>query len=309
MYNLENIEAIAERYSAFWEHEIIDRPLIAISCPSENPRKPAEPASLEQKWLDAEYRVNRFWEDCANTCFLADSLPVYWSNFGPGMVANFMGGDYMLSENTVWYDRNPLIKDIEQMPELKFDTDSVMWKTLCAEYAYFFDKNRGGFATYADLGGTIDIGASLLGAENLMVEMYDHPDELHALLDKIDDVWLESFRLSSEILMRGQKYYSSWLTLIRERAWYPLQADLSVMLSPSAFETFVVPSLERVAKAIGGKTAYHLDGRGEIKHIDRILAIPEIDTVEWVPDRYDGIYLDSLHPRIFPTAQKDTRQR
>ncbi len=305
MYNLEQLDTILKRFSAFWEGELYDRGMLAVTCPAQNAPAPPEPASLEQKWLDSSYRFRRFQAECSGAVFLGDALPVFFPNLGPGVVANFMGGEYSLAENTVWFDRNPLVQDVTALPDLSFDAQSPMWRVLENDYAQARQEGKDAcFTAFSDLGGSIDIAAALVGAENLMMEFYDHPEEVHALIERVDEAWLESFRLSCGLLEKHQKYYSSWLPLLREIPWYPLQADLCVMLSPDIFEEFVAPSLQKFARAIGGHATYHLDGRGELRHLETILSIPEIDTVEWVPDRYDGPYLDSIHPEFFPYLKR-----
>ena len=131
-----------------------------------------------------------------------------------------------------------------------------------------------------------------------MMEFYDHPEEVHALIER----WMRpGWRVSA--FRAGWKSIRSitapGFPCCGEIPWYPLQADLCVMLSPDIFEEFVAPSLQKFARAIGGHATYHIDGRGELRHLETILSIPEIDTVEWVPDRYDGPYLDSIHPEFF----------
>jgi len=70
------------------------------------------------------------------------------------------------------------------------------------------------------------------------------------------------------------------MSLWCRETWYPLQCDFSAMISPEFFEEFVKPALQREA-AFLKKSIYHLDGPGEIPHIDHLLDIKEIDGIQW----------------------------
>ena len=48
------------------------------------------------------------------------------------------------------------------------------------------------------------------------------------------------------------------------------------------FEEFVLHTLQRDCLALTN-TLYHLDGEGELRHLDRLLSIPALKAVQWVP--------------------------
>ena len=61
-----------------------------------------------------------------------------------------------------------------------------------------------------------------------------------------------------------------------------LQCDLSYMISPQMFGRFVLPELAASCRRLGNP-AYHLDGPGEIPHVDMLLSIPELRAMQYVP--------------------------
>ncbi|MBN1636443.1 MAG: hypothetical protein JW920_08010 [Deltaproteobacteria bacterium] len=77
-----------------------------------------------------------------------------------------------------------------------------------------------------------------------------------------------------------QKGYNTWMHLWSENPWYPLQCDISNMISPAMYEEFVMPRLTRTARELG-QAVYHLDGPGEWQHLDYILSIPEIKAIQY----------------------------
>jgi 5-methyltetrahydrofolate--homocysteine methyltransferase len=61
-----------------------------------------------------------------------------------------------------------------------------------------------------------------------------------------------------------------------------LQSDFSFMISPKMFERFVLPDLEAGCAAMD-YAFYHLDGKGQLVHIEALLSIPRLRGIQWVP--------------------------
>jgi 5-methyltetrahydrofolate--homocysteine methyltransferase len=54
------------------------------------------------------------------------------------------------------------------------------------------------------------------------------------------------------------------------------------MISPRMFERFVLPDLIACCDHLD-HGFYHLDGKGEIPHLDMLLAIPRLRGIQWIP--------------------------
>jgi hypothetical protein len=56
------------------------------------------------------------------------------------------------------------------------------------------------------------------------------------------------------------------------------------MISPEMFDTFLMPNLERCLR-LTNHGFYHLDGKGAIPHLDRLLSLPpeSLRGIQWVP--------------------------
>lgn len=118
----EDWEKSQERFDAFWENEIIDRCLISVvsrrNAPLETEaawREWKEPASLEQRWTDAEYIFNRTMYEYSRTYFGGDAFPNFMVRMGPGSPAAFMGAPYILNDRTIWFDQSAIIKDWDDL--------------------------------------------------------------------------------------------------------------------------------------------------------------------------------------------------
>ena len=91
---------------------------------------------------------------------------------------------------------------------------------------------------YGCMGGPFSQAVELRGFENLIGDMFDTPDAVHALLDKTTRLSIEqALRISQQ--GAGVYLYESWATL-------PL-------IAPDIFQRFVVPANKRILDAVKGE--------------------------------------------------------
>ena len=149
-----------------------------------------------------------------------------------------------------------------------------------------------------DIGGTYDIIASLRGTETLLYDLYDYPDEIKAFRDVIAPLWMTYFKEQTARLIERQGGMCSWMPIWSDKPYFPLQCDFSAMLSPDMFEEFVLPDLIWQTQNMP-RSIYHLDGIGEIRHLDHLLSIPDLCAIQWVsgegnPPMTDPCWFDML---------------
>ena len=284
-------------YEKYWNKEKLSRPILNISTRTKEPYK--KPESPEEKWLDENYVVGAALHDSQNREFLAEGVPFLFTNFGAGCLSACIGGDYQLSENTIWFDRNPIIDDWENLPEIKFDRNSEMWQNVERIQKKAFQHSE--FNTsITDIGGILDIICSLRGTENMLYDLYDYPDEVKAMTKHITKLWFEAFELQKKAVEEAGQPYNNWMNIPSSKPWYPLQCDFSYMISPAQFEEFVLPHLIEQVNHLE-RSVYHLDGVGEIPHLDMLLDIEDLTAIQWVPG---GGQLPKWDEKWFPMYQK-----
>ena len=114
MFDLKpDYEDSKRRIEAFWEREIIDRPVVQFSLarPIEEwvPLPPSSHATLRDRWLDADYQARYALANLSNHEFLGDTLPVAFPNLGPELFAAFYGCPLHFGDSTSWTD--PILHD------------------------------------------------------------------------------------------------------------------------------------------------------------------------------------------------------
>jgi 5-methyltetrahydrofolate--homocysteine methyltransferase len=285
--NIINWDKIEKRFDAFWEGEFIDRCCISISSPKTNPNgnlhEFRKPKDLNEQWKSIEFRYEEMVHDMNNRYFAGENFPQEGCNLGPGVMASFVGCKYELSERTVWFGTDPPIKQWDNRNKLKLEEDSELWMLVQKFTDTFSQRSEGRYFTaMTDLGGNFDIAASLRGTENLLFDLTDNPEEVRALINEIDNIWFECYGRLQRLINTHMEGTTAWMKLWCRQRWYPLQCDFSAMISPDMFEEFVLPSLERGAKFLD-KSIYHMDGQGQLPHIDLLLGIDRLTGIQWVP--------------------------
>ena len=273
---------IISRYAAFWAHSKVDRAVLHLSV--HDGAAYAPPKDEDEHWTCLDYRIGEAEHSLRHTQYFAEGYAGTWLNLGPGTLAAMMGADYHFTPNTVWFGEKPLITDWAYAKNLRLQAGGMtaIVDRLTQGYCDFGKGKM--LIGITDLGGTLDVLASFRGTQDLLMDLYDYPEAVLDAIDRIDDVWEEAFTQSHRVLARHNHNgaMSAWIPIYCEKRWFPLQCDFSAMISPEQFERFVMPSLVRGANFLD-HSIYHLDGRGELPHLDQLLSISRLDGIQWVP--------------------------
>ncbi len=297
-----------KRFEAFWACDMLDRCCISVTAPRKVPLDTTVelrvPENLVQQWTDPGqiYRTYEFVFSIGH--FAGEALPITSAYLGPGAVAAFVGSDYTFQPDTVWFGREPVIRDWETRRPVRLIEDSDLWKAVRNLTEYYSTRAPGRHVVgMTDLGGGFDIAVALRGTQELIFDLVDCPEEVVKLINEIDEVWYRCFDELYGIMARYTGGMTAWIPLYLEGKWYPLQCDFSANLSPRIFDSFVRPSLEKEA-AFLDKAIYHLDGPDALKYIDSILDIGRINGIQWVPGDTGVPESSVAHDKWFPLYDK-----
>ena len=64
-----------------------------------------------------------------------------------------------------------------------------------------------------DLGGIMDIVSSLRGAEALLYDLYDYPEEVRAFTRRVKDLWFEGYQKQIETIKATGQPYNNWMNI------------------------------------------------------------------------------------------------
>jgi len=276
---------VKARIEAFWEGEIIDRPLAQFAVPRPYEEWVPEPisghATPEERWLDAGYQAELALARCHNTLFMADALPIAWPNLGPEVFSAFYGcplhfGDY----GTSWTD--PILHDWADAEQVRFDPDNAYLAKLHQMTDALIAVGQGNFIVgMTDWHPGGDWLAAIRDPQNLAIDMITHPDEVKRMLAMAERDYMALYDLFYAKLRAAGNPITSWLSLIADGKYYIPSNDFSCMVSNRMFREFFLPGIVRECQFLD-RSIYHLDGPNALRHLDDILAIPELGAVQWV---------------------------
>lgn len=279
-------DRIRTTYRKWWKGEL-GRPILPCVFWGKEPGrdKPFVPLLSYENCLDMtippEQIIDRYDYELSCCEYAGDSFPcMQMAQFGPGVTAAFLGADPVYGESTIWF-KPARVLPLDEL-HFEFDENNVWWQRILAIYRAGMRKWRGNVVMgMTDLGGMLDLLAVFRTTENLLLDLYDEPKEVLRLLRELSEVWMRCYAEIVDILC-GSQGYTDWGTIYYEQPSYMLQSDFSYMLGPEMFQKFVEPELRMSARRLG-RAFYHLDGVGELRHLDALLAIEDIKGIQWIP--------------------------
>lgn len=280
----QDIEACQRRVDAWWEHEIIDRAVVQVRVPRapQSVEVTPEPEDVEGWFTDPKLVVPRLKQDLANTVFCGEAFPVVFpvSISMVAITAAYLGSPLQFgSTRTTW--SQPIIDNWEPRLAFRFDPANRWWQVSQRLLNAAVEQADGYYVGVPDLNGPTEILALLRGTERLATDFYDHPRQIKPALAEINRAWYDAWRAADAIAQRSGGHFF-WMGIWSDRPATDLQSDFSCMMSPEMFDEYFLPYLAEQTEMVE-RTIYHLDGPGAIVHLDSLLALPDLDGIQWVP--------------------------
>ena len=276
--------AIRATLENWWEHGEQRFPCILITTP---PRPASEPIpdtdDLEKWWMDVDFIIEREIKLVESQRYFGQAVPYHYVDRSASAMAGVLGARMeFIDKETTW--AYPSLQSIEQVAELALDQRNPWYQKLrrvterCAAHAHNHH-----FIGLWPLEGIMDIVAALYGTENLLMDLIAKPQEVSRAMQHIKRLWIELFNeFQALIAQSGNPGGIGWAGIWAPGTTFPLQEDISYMISPSMFRQFILPHLMDQIDAMQCPF-YHLDGIGALPHLEMLLKIPRLKVIQWVP--------------------------
>jgi hypothetical protein len=221
----------------------------------------------------------------AATEFLGESVPMVGPDYGPDQFAAWLGSEFVFSADspeTNWV--KPVIDDWDALLPLRFDPDGKLWQGILGWSRKLAAHGEGRFlVSVADLHSNMDAFPALRGSERLCTDFYDRPARLAEAMAQVRKLYVPVYDALFEAgAMGGERGSVGWAPFWSDGKFATIQCDFLALLSPELSRKYVMPALREEA-AFLDHCVYHLDGPSCLPHLDDILAIDDIDAVQWVP--------------------------
>lgn len=282
-----------ERLRAWWAGEDLRRPAMHLTAPRAEAAVawPAPPESVAERWLNLDYRLACHEAEVANTAHFAEAVPAAWPYLGPMGMSGYFGSPGHCEPGTVWWES--VIEDWAT-GEVRWDPQNVWWRRMLEYTERLVEQARDRYMVANGTGGaSTDVLASLRGTQRLCLDLLGDRTPLERVRDYVTAACQEQWTILHRLTSR---YWEGdnlgWLSLWAPGSTSALQVDFSCLISPQMFRDFCLPEMQDFCRFFD-YPAYHLDGPGEIRHLEALLEIEELRVIQWEPGAGQP---DPLHP-------------
>ena len=269
-----------EYWRAFWAHELIDRPCCAITTPKSD----VEPVPAPPYLAGADGRVQEALEQfdryAATTYFAGEAIPVFDVSIGPDQLSACLGGTLEYGSGTAWV--NPFVQDLATFTfELKLDNPN--WQRLQRFYEAGAEYAEGKFLlAMQDAHSNFDTLAACYGPAKTCLATLDAPELVDRAMEQIRALYQPYCKRVFEAGKMYERGFLGWIPTWSATPFAVTQCDYINLLSPEMARRWVIPALEEET-AFLDHTIYHFDGPAALPHLEDILALKDIDGIQWVP--------------------------
>ena len=195
---------IADDARCWWAGQL-KRPLIQMRLSGADPgrsgpRLPRMHRTAQYGFdVPAEDIVDRWDYDLSRITYLGDAFPAVIPDFGPGVIAAFMGGKTVVDCDTVWFQPHT----DRPVRDLRFKTDlhNAWFLRVQEVMRRGLDRWEGGVQIgMTDLGGNLDILSTFRPGEKLLFDLYDDPEGVKARTWDAHEAWWFYFGAFNAIL-------------------------------------------------------------------------------------------------------------
>jgi len=277
------LSSIEDKLKAWWNHEDQKNPCIIVSALKDDHEPIPDTEDLKKHWTDVDFVINRQMKLIKNTNYYGQAVPYHYIDFGASAMHLVLGAEpNYINKETIW--AHPFLDSLDEVLDVTLDMENFCYHTIkeIAKGSAAISNNHHLIAPYA-LGGTLDNLAGLYGTENTLVELISNPTKVKITLGHLKNLWIKAFYEIHDIIGRGNnRGCIGWAGIWAPGTTFPIQEDVSYMISPEMFREFCLPHIMDMMEAME-YSFYHLDGIGAIPHLDALLEIKSLKAIQWQP--------------------------
>jgi len=274
-----------KRLTALWHGEMLDRPCIAVKAPLSKPgvTPPPAPVDNEARWLDSNYIAATALSQIESTWWGGEAIPSFLLMAGWVVC---LDGTPRFAPNTIWFETRDV--DLNGPSPFRHNPDGVWVRKYRAVLLALCEKAGRSDFLVGSPGGlpANDLLSMQMGTEAFLFALMDHPEWMaEAILTGARDQLQARQEAQTLIRKHGHEFWygnGGWMPFWAPEPFNSSQSDVSCMFSPEMFDRFVVPELDVYGREHGAFW-YHLDGGDAKQHLPRLLSLPYLRVIQYVP--------------------------
>lgn len=306
MFYKPNVEAVLRKYQMFWASQS-NEPIIMISVPQKQENvcgagKWRSLSSLNQKEILSMHE--ELFGGMKEIFIFDDTIPTAYTGFADVTIGAILGCSIKFTEEMS--SAEPIIHEWTKLKDVKFNGNNYCLKKILKDTKYLVEKAKGRFGVgISPTGGPGETMSQLRGVENLCIDFYRNPKEVHKLAEICTEATIKFRNLQKEII---GDFHEGTCVCYSRGLWMPgksalLQEDLSVFISPEIFREFLLPYNKEIIENLD-YSLFHVHSGG-LHILDDLLKIKKLDAIQITLDPTNRV-LRSLMP-IFKKIQEKGR--
>lgn len=280
MINVSNWDEKKLRYEEYWNCTN-KTPILHITAPKFGAvyDEILDEEDSDSFWFDPKHIVKGLRRDFSNTYFGGDAFPSVSPSLGPDLLSALIGLEITYNNSSAWVTHKNC--PLSEFEDFNITKNNFYYEKIKEMLNYFAKDAKGDdyIVGMVDLNAGMDGVASLIGPDKLCFEMIDNPEEVQRVNNEIFNLYTKLFSELYKITNKYQKGTTNWLPIYSESQWYYITCDFMCMVSDEHLEEFILWEIEKRVN-FHDRTLFHLDGENAIRHLDKILKIPNLTGVQ-----------------------------
>ena len=279
-----NINEVKKQMENWWNLGEQDKPLLYIQCLKDEHEPIPETDDLEKHWMDVDFKIDRAMKVIDSTNYYGVALPNHYVDFSATAMACSLGGKvHFVDKETIW--SHPVFENLDDLKSAKTSMDHIAYRSIMETTRRSVEYAKGHhYVSQWAFGGILDNISGLYDTQELMVDLLIEPETVAEVMDHFTDIWIDEFNKDIELINSAgnEGHVCCWIGIWAPGSTFPIQEDLSYMISPDTFRELCIPRIKRIVNAMD-YPLYHLDGDGALVHLDELLKIENLKAIQWQP--------------------------